>query len=95
MDLQLPQASEPARPLISLSPRENQAFTLLVEGTRAKEIGARLGLRAKTIDTHRVNLMRKLDIYNIAGLVRFAMQRDQLRGVELPAQLIIPPKLAG
>jgi len=47
-----------------------------VEGTRAKEIGARLGLNPKTIDTYRVNLMRKLDISSVAGLVKFAMQRD-------------------
>jgi DNA-binding NarL/FixJ family response regulator len=63
-------------PLASLSPREYQVFALLVQGTRAKEIGARLGLNPKTIDTYRVNLMRKLDIYNVADLVRFAMQRD-------------------
>ncbi len=51
-------------------------FSLLVEGTRAKEIGARLGLNPKTIDTYRVNLMRKLDIHDVAGLVKFAIQRD-------------------
>jgi DNA-binding NarL/FixJ family response regulator len=60
----------------ALSPREFQVFSLLVEGTRAKEIGARLGLNPKTIDTYRVNLMRKLDIHDVAGLVKFAIQRD-------------------
>jgi DNA-binding NarL/FixJ family response regulator len=60
----------------TLSPREFQVFSLLVEGTRAKEIGARLGLNPKTIDTYRVNLMRKLDIHDVAGLVKFAIQRD-------------------
>ena len=60
----------------ALSPREYQVFSLLVEGTRAKEIGARLGLNPKTIDTYRVNLMRKLDIHDLAGLVKFAMQRE-------------------
>jgi DNA-binding NarL/FixJ family response regulator len=62
----------------TLSAREYQVFCLLVEGTRAKEIGARLGLNPKTIDTYRVNLMRKLDIHTVAGLVRFAMRRDEL-----------------
>ncbi len=63
-------------PFAALSPREHQVFSLLVEGTRAKEIGARLGLNPKTIDTYRVNLMRKLDIHDVAGLVRFAIRRE-------------------
>jgi len=63
-------------PFAALSPREFQVFTLLVEGTRAKEIGGRLGLSPKTIDTYRVNLMRKLGIHDVAGLVKFAIQRD-------------------
>jgi two-component system secretion response regulator SsrB len=62
-------------PFAALSPREYQVFSLLVKGTRAKEIGARLGLNPKTIDTDRVNLMRKLDIHDVASLVKFAIQR--------------------
>lgn len=63
-------------PFGALSAREYQVFCLLVKGTRAKQIGALLGLNPKTIDTYRVNLMRKLDIHHVAGLVKFAMQRD-------------------
>ncbi len=70
------QATAAQDPLAALSPREYQVFSLLVEGARAKEIGARLGLNPKTIDTYRVNLMRKLDIHDVAGLVKFAIQRD-------------------
>jgi DNA-binding NarL/FixJ family response regulator len=70
------QKSAPQDSFGGLSAREYQVFCLLVEGTRAKEIGALLGLSAKTIDTYRVNLMRKLDIHHVAGLVKFAMQRD-------------------
>jgi DNA-binding NarL/FixJ family response regulator len=69
------QAAASADPFATLSPREYQVFCLLVEGTRPKEIGARLGLNPKTIDTYRVNLMRKLDIHDVAGLVKFAIQR--------------------
>ena len=58
----------------SLSEREHQVFSLLVEGIRAKEIGARLGLNPKTIDTYRVNLMRKLKIHSVAGLVKLAIE---------------------
>jgi DNA-binding NarL/FixJ family response regulator len=63
-------------PLEVLSAREYQVFTLLVEGIRAKEIAARLELSPKTVDTYRASLMRKLDIHDVAGLVKFAIQRD-------------------
>jgi DNA-binding NarL/FixJ family response regulator len=66
----------PEDPLESLSAREYQVFSLLVEGVRAKEIAARLELSPKTVDTYRASLMRKLDIHDVAGLVKFAIQRD-------------------
>lgn len=63
-------------PLDQLSSREYQVFSLLVEGIRAKEIAARLALSPKTVDTYRSSLMRKLDIHDVAGLVKYAIQRD-------------------
>lgn len=63
-------------PLQSLSAREYQVFSLLCDGVRAKEIAARLTLSPKTVDTYRASLMRKLDIHDVAGLVKFAIQRD-------------------
>lgn len=63
-------------PIESLSSREYQVFTLLVEGIRAKEIAARLQLSPKTVDTYRSSLMRKLDIHDVAGLVKYAIRRD-------------------
>ncbi len=65
-----------ADPIESLSSREFQVFSLLVEGVRAKEIAARLSLSPKTVDTYRSSLMRKLDIHDVAGLVKFAIKRD-------------------
>lgn len=65
-----------ATPLEQLSSREFQVFSLLVEGVRAKEIAARLSLSPKTVDTYRSSLMRKLEIYDVAGLVRFAIQQQ-------------------
>lgn len=65
-----------ADPIESLSSREFQVFSLLVEGVRAKEIAARLVLSPKTVDTYRSSLMRKLDIHDVAGLVKFAIKRD-------------------
>jgi DNA-binding NarL/FixJ family response regulator len=60
----------------SLSSREYQVFRHLVDGVPAKEIAARLEISPKTIDTYRAGLMRKLDIHNVAGLMKFAVQRD-------------------
>ncbi len=72
-----PQRDKPADdPLEALSAREHQVFRMLVEGFRAKEIAARLDLSAKTVDTYRASLMRKLDIHDLAGLVKFAIQRN-------------------
>ncbi len=68
--------NEPEDPIDALSGREYQVFSLLVEGVRAKEIAARLELSPKTVDTYRASLMRKLDIHDVAGLVKFAIQRD-------------------
>lgn len=63
-------------PIESLSSREFQVFSMLVDGIRAKEIAAHLALSPKTVDTHRSSLMRKLDINSVAGLVKFAVQRN-------------------
>lgn len=65
----------PDDPLDRLSPREYQVFFLLVEGVRPKEIAARLGISPKTVDTYRVQLMRKLGIHDVAGLVKYAVHQ--------------------
>lgn len=65
-----------ADPVDSLSAREYQVFSLLVDGIRAKEIAARLHLSPKTVDTYRASMMRKLDIHDLAGLVRFSIRRE-------------------
>lgn len=62
-------------PIESLSAREYQVFSLMVEGIRAKEIAARLKVSPKTIDTYRASMMRKLNIHDVAGLVKFAIKR--------------------
>jgi DNA-binding NarL/FixJ family response regulator len=62
--------------LASLSKREYEVFTLLVDGMRPKDIAKSLEISPKTVDTYRANIMRKLEIDGIAGLVRFAIQRN-------------------
>jgi two-component system response regulator NreC len=71
-----PKSRKPDDPMDLLSTREYQVFSLLVEGLRAKEVAARLDLSPKTVDTYRASLMRKLDIHDLAGLVKFAVQRN-------------------
>jgi two-component system, NarL family, response regulator NreC len=63
----------------TLSPREREIFKLLADGLSVKEIAARLGLSVKTIDVHKYNLMRKLDIHDRAGLIKYAIQKKLIR----------------
>lgn len=58
----------------ALSPRQREVLQLIAEGHSTKEIARRLDLSVKTVDTHRSQLMRQLDIHEVAGLVRYAMR---------------------
>ena len=62
-------------PLDPLTSREREIVQRIAEGQTTKEIAAHLGLRVKTVELHRVNLMRKLDIHETATLVRYAIRR--------------------
>jgi len=57
-----------------LTPRQREILQLIAEGNTTKEIAAKLGLSVKTIETHRTQLMDRLDIHDIAGLVRYAIK---------------------
>jgi DNA-binding NarL/FixJ family response regulator len=62
--------------LATLSKREYEVFSFLVDGMRPKDIAKMLEISPKTVDTYRANIMRKLEVDGIAGLVRFAIQRN-------------------
>ncbi|MCY7307879.1 MAG: response regulator transcription factor [Rhodoferax sp.] len=62
------------RPGDVLTPRQREVLQLVAEGHSTKEIARRLDLSIKTVDTHRTQLMKQLDIHEIAGLVRYAMR---------------------
>jgi two-component system response regulator NreC len=64
----------PASSLRGLTAREREVLQLVAEGLTSKEIGAALGVSFKTIETHRTNLMAKLEIRKASGLVRIAMR---------------------
>ncbi len=61
--------------LPGLTPREIEVLQLLTEGKKASEIANRLHLSVKTVQTHRRNIMEKLDLHNLADLTRYAIQK--------------------
>ena len=68
------------RPRMStLTPREREILKLLAEGNSVKEIAVILGLSVKTVEAHKFNLMRKLDIHNKAQLVTYAIQKKIIK----------------
>jgi two-component system response regulator NreC len=62
----------------TLSPREQQILRLISEGKNTKEIGDSLNINYKTVRAHRVNIMKKLDVWDTAGLVRWAIDHELL-----------------
>ena len=61
--------------LARLSAREREVLQLLAEGRTGAQIAERLSLSQKTVETYRARLVEKLGIRDLAGLVRFAIQR--------------------
>ena len=61
-----------------LTAREREILQLVAESHTTKEIAAKLGISAKTVDNHRTNLMRKLDVHDVAGLTRYALENGFL-----------------
>jgi DNA-binding NarL/FixJ family response regulator len=63
----------------TLTNREREILKLLAEGRSVKEIATGFNLSIKTIEAHKFNLMRKLDIHNKAQLVQYAIQKKVIR----------------
>ena len=62
-------------PVDRLTPRERQILQLIAEGNTTKEIAGRLNISFKTAESHRNHIMKKLDLHDVAGLVRYAVKR--------------------
>jgi len=54
--------------------REREILQLVAESHSTKEIAAKLGISVKTVDNHRTNLMRKLNLHDVASLTRYALE---------------------
>ena len=59
--------------LANLSPRQREVLRLIAEGRTTKQIAQTLEISVKTVETHRSQLMERLDIHDVAGLVRYAI----------------------
>lgn len=66
--------SAPPRPMDTLTEREREVVGLVVKGLSTREIAAQLDISTRTVETHRANLMRKLNLKSVALLTQFAIR---------------------
>jgi DNA-binding NarL/FixJ family response regulator len=59
-----------------LTSREREIVQLLSEGRSSKEVASSLGISVKTAETHRANIMRKLEFHSVSELVRYAVRNE-------------------
>jgi DNA-binding NarL/FixJ family response regulator len=74
LETYLRERRERGSPLLQLSARERQVLQLIVEGKTSVEAGSVLNLSPKSVDTYRSRMMKKLDIGDLPGLVKFAIR---------------------
>lgn len=74
------QRSKTRKSATQLSEREKEVVRLIVTGSTSKEIASQLFLSPATVEKHRVNVMTKLGLRNVAGLVHYAIQAGLVRG---------------
>lgn len=66
--------SSPETAQLELTPRQREVLTLIAEGYSTKNIARALGISVKTVETHRAQLMDRLNIHDVASLVRYAIK---------------------
>jgi len=76
--------SEEASPRAKLTPREREIVQLLAEGKSSREVADTLGLSVKTAETHRANIMRKLNLHSVSDLVLYAVRNNIVHIVRPP-----------
>jgi DNA-binding NarL/FixJ family response regulator len=67
-------AEEPEQAGVRLTPRQREIVQLIAEGKSSKEVAVALDLSVKTAETHRANIMRKLDCHSVSEVVRYAIR---------------------
>jgi DNA-binding NarL/FixJ family response regulator len=74
IDSYLKRVGEVSGPLEQLTARQREILQLIAEGRNTKEIAATLDISVKTVEAHRLQLMARLNIYDVPGLVRYAIR---------------------
>jgi DNA-binding NarL/FixJ family response regulator len=64
---------------LRLTPRQREIVQLLAQGKNSREIAAELGTTFKTVETHRANIMRRLECHSVTELVRYAIRNDLIQ----------------
>ena len=59
---------------VELTPRQREVLVMIAKGSSTKEVARSLGISVKTVETHRAQLMGRLGIHDVAGLVRYAIR---------------------
>jgi DNA-binding NarL/FixJ family response regulator len=73
------QRSIAAAPHHALSPRQLEVLRLVAQGLSTKLIARTLGLSARTVDSHRYQISQRLELHDVAGMVRYAIRHDLVR----------------
>ncbi len=68
--------SDPEKLRTRVTSRENEIIQLLSEGKSSKEVAVLLNISVKTVETHRANIMRKLELHTVSALVRYAIRNQ-------------------
>jgi DNA-binding NarL/FixJ family response regulator len=74
IDAYVERTSDGMEPFTLLTSRQREILQLIAEGATTREIAQKLGVSVKTVETHRTQLMQRLDIHDLAGLVRYAIR---------------------
>ncbi|MGZ8365843.1 MAG: response regulator transcription factor [Nitrospira sp.] len=67
-----------SKPSLHITPRQREILRLVALGHTNREIGATLDISVRTVEVHRFNLMRRLNVRNVAQLLRQALQQNLL-----------------
>ena len=70
---------EPAKDEVGLTPREREVLQLVAEGVATRDIATQLHISVKTVETHRRALMKKLDLFTVAELTKYAIRNGLTR----------------
>jgi DNA-binding NarL/FixJ family response regulator len=83
------QTDEPQALLQKLTARQKQILVMIAEGQSTKQIAGNLNISVKTVETHRAQLTERLNIHEVAGLVRFAIRSGLVKVAVAIVQVLI------